>query len=138
MGSVTKTLEQLNSLSCQHQKNLLPRNMQINVKYRIQSAERHTKRRSGKSVIKLILEKHYIYLPARFNTISNDFLAEINSNKNYKIHSCGPWRNTYNLVFTNDQSIQDITLAYDVQDLLNNFDYCPTHYTSNNVLSESE
>lgn len=128
MSSITKTLEELNSFSCQGRKNLLLRNMQINVKYHIQSAQRHAKTRSGKCVIKLNLDKFYIYLPKRFNSLSDDFLAEINNNKNYNIHSCGQLQNTYNLMFTNTHQDNEM-ITYDIQDLLKNFEYCPTHYS---------
>lgn len=123
--NIVKTLEQLNSYSCEARRNLLLRNMKINEKYVIISAQRHSKRKSGKTVIKLTLEKHYIYLPKRFNSISDEFLSEINKNKNYMIHSCGQWRKTYNLVFSNNQLCEIIN--YDVNELLdlNNFEYCP-------------
>lgn len=130
MANVVKTLEQLNSYSCHGQRNLLLRNMIANEKYLILSAQRHVKRKSGKCVIKLTLDKYYLYLPKRFNSLSDEFLAEINANKNYMIHSCGQWRNTYNLVFSNNQSNEVIT--YDIHDLIDNFDYCPVYYTSNN------
>ncbi len=131
MTSIAKTLEQLNSLSCQGRKNLLLKNMEINKKYLIQSAKRHNKTRSGKIIIRLILEKHYIYLPKRFNSLTDDFLTEINNNKNYRIHSCGPWKNTYNLVFTNHEQSNEDVITYDIHDLINNFNYCPSHYTPN-------
>lgn len=130
MANISQTLEQLNSYSCHGKKNLLLKDMQINEKYLIQSAQRHTKSRSGKCVIKLILDKYYIYLPKRFNSLSDDFLTEINNNKNYMIHSCGQWGNTYNLVFTNRQTNEEV-INYDIHDLINNFEYCPTYYSSN-------
>lgn len=71
MSDVKKTLEQLNSYSCKGQRNLLLRNMKVNEKYAILSANRHMKKKSGKSVIKLILDKFYIYLPKRFNSLPN-------------------------------------------------------------------
>lgn len=134
MSNIIKTLEQLNSFSCQGQRNLLLRNMKINEKYLILSAQRYVKRKSRKCVIKLMLEKYYLYLPKRFNSLSDEFLDEINANKQYMIHSCGQWRNTYNLVFSHSQSNEIIT--YDIQDLLKEFEYCPVHYTSNAPVSE--
>lgn len=128
MANIVKTLEQLNSYSCEARRSLLLRNMKINEKYLIISAQRHFKRKPGKSVIKLTLVKHYIYLPKRFNSISDEFLSEINTNKNYMIHSCGQWRKTYNLVFSNN--LLGEIVNYDINELINNFEYCPPYSTS--------
>lgn len=128
--NVQETLDQLNSQSCKGQRNLLLRNMKINYAYPILSAHKHTKKKSGKSVIKLVLSKFYIYLPKRFNSLSSDLLKEINTNKHYTIQNCGQWKNTYNLVFSNSQSTE--VVRYDIQDLLENFEYCPTHYSPTN------
>lgn len=127
MTNIIETLEELNSYSCQGKRNLILRNMIVDEKYPILSAVRHVKKRSGKSVIKLILDKYYIYLPKRFNTLSDNFICEINSNKHYMIQSCGQWKKTYNLVFSNLQT------TYDIHDLLNNETYCPVHYASSCV-----
>lgn len=129
MSEVMKTLCQLNSYSCKGQRNLLLRNMKVNEKYVILSAHRHIKKKSGKSMIKLILDKYYIYLPKRFNSLPNHFLSEINENKNYMIENCGQWKNTYNLVFSNSEQLNEI-VTYDIQDLLNEYTYCPQHYTA--------
>lgn len=134
MENIIQTLDQLNSYSCQGQKNLLLRNLKINEKHLILSAQRYVKKKSGKCVIKLTLEKYYLYLPKRFNSLTDEFLTEINTNKHYMIHSCGQWRNTYNLVFSNNQSSEVIT--YDIHDLLKEFD-CPIHYTSNMSMHEN-
>lgn len=129
MEDIVKTIDQFNSYSYQGRRNLLLRNMKVNEKYLILSAQRYVKPKSGKCIIKLILDKYYIYLPKRFNTLSDGFLTQISANKNYMIHSCGIWRNTYNLVFSNNQ-LNEAQTTYDINDLLN-FDYCPVHYTPN-------
>lgn len=130
MENIDDTLGQLNSYSCKGRRNLLLRNMKLNEKYVIISAHRHTKKKSGKSVIKLILDKFYIYLPKRFNSLPSHVLSEINSNKQYLIENCGQWKNTYKLVFSHSQLLNEV-IRYDIQDLLENFDYCPTHYSPN-------
>lgn len=125
MADIVETLEQLNSYLCESRCNLLLRNMNINEKYLIIHAQRHFKSKSGKSVVKLTLGKHYIYLPKRFNSISDEFLNEINKNKNYMIHSCGQWRKTYNLVFSNRQ----LNEFCDINELINNTEYyCSPYY----------
>lgn len=123
MSNIVKTLEQLNSYSCRGKRNLLLRNMKVNQKYSIVFAQRHVKRKSRKSVIKLVLDNYYIYLPKRFNSLSDDFLNEINCNKEYMIQSCGQWKNTYNLVFSNLQTNEPI--AYNLNDLLKEYEYYP-------------
>lgn len=71
-------------------------------------------------MIKLTLEKYYVCLPKRFNSIFDEFLSEINANKNYMIHSCVQWRKTYDLVFSNNQLGEEV-VHFDICDF--NFEY---------------
>lgn len=113
-------LDKLNTYSCEPQRKLLLRNMDFNRKYKISSAHRHYKIKSGKSIIKLNLSDCYIYLPVRFNILPDYFLNEINDNKGYTIQNCGRWKKTFKLVFSN--SSEEIeSSAHDIQDLFNDF-----------------
>lgn len=53
----------------------------------------------------------------------------MNVNKHYMIENCGQWKNTYNLVFSNSKPSCEIVTTYDINDLLNDYEYCPSHYS---------
>lgn len=119
MCDTQKILNKLNTYSCEPQRKLLLRNMEINKKFDIISANRHYKPRSGKSVIKLILNNYYIYLPVRYNILPDYFLNEINVNKKFQIENCGRWRKTFRLIFSNSAEAE----VNEIQEFFKNFCY---------------
>jgi len=123
MGDVNQVLEKLNTFSCEPQRKLLLRNMEINKKYEIFSAKRHFKTKSRKTIIKLNLHDSYIYLPARFNELSDYFLSFINETRGYSIQNCGRWKKTFQLIFSND--VNDVNIA----DYINTLTFEPSYYT---------
>lgn len=105
---IEQKLCQLNTYSCHPKRKINVKNLIANNKYKIFSAKRQFKKNhSKKSVIKLELEKSYLYLPKRFNELSDNLIEEINNN-DYEIDNRGPWRNTFKLVFSNPSKISEV------------------------------
>lgn len=126
MDQTKSILDKLNMYSCEPQRKLPLRNMEVNKKYEIISAHRHNKIKSGKSVVKPCLDNCYIYLPVRFNILPDYFLEQINNNRNYRIQNCGRWRKTFKLVFSNSAESKT-----DIVHIFNEYQFYNPSYNNN-------
>lgn len=126
---VENALEQLNTCSFQPRRKLLLRKMEKNKKYRILSAKKVLKlNKSKKMIIKLEVEKYFIYLPQRFLKIPDFVLNEMNK-QTFEICNTGPWKTTHNLEFSNLSSLEpNAQQNIDIAEYMSNFDNLPQFY----------
>lgn len=124
--NVSKTLTHLNVYSFQPRRKLLIRDMEINKKYKILSALKTLKmNKSKKLVIKLEIDKYYIYLPDRFKGLPIHIWSELN-NQNFEICNTGIINKTNNLQFSNSKANKDTTSTQStVMQYLSDFNYKP-------------
>lgn len=125
---IEKTLTQLNTFSFQPRRKLLLRNMEINKKYSILTAQKVLKmNKSKKTAVKLEVDNVFIYLPERFKKLPDHIWNNLN-NQNIEISNVGRHNNTCHLTFSSTKAAEaEGSNQFDITEYLNNFAYSPSY-----------
>lgn len=127
--NVSKTLDQLNVYSFQPRRKLSLENMETGKKYQIISAHKTLKmNKSKKTVVKLEIDQYFIYLPQRFNRLSDDIWIHLNKG-NFEICKIGQRNKTFHLIFSNCANGSNETVNFEIAEYLNI--YKPNFYNEN-------
>lgn len=134
---VKKTLKHLNTFTFHPQRKLVLRRMETNKRYSILSARRTIKlNKSRKTVIRLDFDDFFIYLPKRFEQISDSIWNEI-SDGGFEICKLGSNKKTVHLQFScNQTAAADKSHQFSAIEYLNNYIYSP-NYKENESYTQS-